>query len=207
MVRIFEELRMDRRLAAGKLHHAPIDWPLAAQRSQHVPDLLQVRLIQITRGIGVGEAYRTSQIAAVGEIHVSQRGVRGVHAAQAAIVRTRLATFHLRIRQAKIVAEVPFLHLEIEFDVAEDDVAKVAMLDATLLHHHFAIFGEDIGQDNLVAFRTERLRLLGQAFLQRLDGRASVGNLGLQDPKSGPLGGDWRMVRRVGGQHWKLHFR
>ncbi len=158
----FEELWMDRRLAAGELHHATIDRTLAAQRRQHAANLLQVRLIQIARGVSIGEAYRTRQIAAVSEVDVGQRGVRGVHAAQAAIVRTRLATLHLRIRQAKIVAEVPLLHLEIELDVAEDDVAKLAVLGAALFHYHFAVFGEDIGHDHLVAFRTERFGLLRQ---------------------------------------------
>ena len=51
------------------------------------------RLVQIARGVGVGKAYRTRQIAAVGQVDVGQRRVRGVHAAEAAIVRTRLAAF------------------------------------------------------------------------------------------------------------------
>ena len=36
----------------------------------------------------------------------------------------------LRIRQAEIVAEVPLLHLEVQLDVAEDDVAKLPVLGA-----------------------------------------------------------------------------
>ena len=119
-----EELGMDRRLAAGELHHAPIHRPLPAQRGQHGANLLHAGLIDVSGDIVIGEAYRASQIAAVGQIDIRQRGVRGMHAAQAAVVRTRGTALDLRIRQPEIVSEVPLLHLEIEFDVAEDDVVK-----------------------------------------------------------------------------------
>src|SRR5579864_8866657 len=94
-----------------------------------------------------------------------------MHAAQAAVVWTRLAALDLRIGKPEVVAEVPLLHLEIEFDVAEDDVAKAAMLGAGLFHYDLALVGEDICRDDLIAFRTERFGLLRQSFLQRLDGR------------------------------------
>ena len=150
-----EELRMNGGLAAGELHHPAIHRALAAQRLQHGADLLNAGLVEIAGDVGVGEADRAGQVAAVGEIDIGERGVRGVHAAQAAIVGTRLSAFDLRIGEPEIVAEVPLLHLEVEFDVAEDDVAKAAMLGAGLLHHHLAVVGEDIRRDDLIAFRTE----------------------------------------------------
>ena len=64
-----------------------------------------------------------------------------------AIVRTGLPAFDLRIRQAEVVAEVPFFHLQVQIDVAEDDVAKVAVLGAGLLHHDFAVVVEDVGRE------------------------------------------------------------
>ena len=106
-----EKLRMDGGLAAGKLHHAAVDGPLAAQRCQHAADLCKVGLIHVARGIGIGEADRAGQIAAVGQVDIGQRRVRGVHAAEAAIIRAYRAALDLRIRQAKIIAEVPLLHL------------------------------------------------------------------------------------------------
>ena len=198
---------MDGRLAAGELHHAAIHGTLAAQRVQHGADLLEVGLVNIAGDVGVGEAHRAGEIAAVGQVNIGQRGMRGVHAAQPAVVRTGLAALDLRIRQSQVVAEVPLLHLEIELDVAEDDVAKLAVLGTAFLHHHFAAIGEDVGRDHLGAFGAERLGLLGKSLLQGLDRRAGVGDFRLQDAQPGPLlerrSRSWRVV----GQCRQIDFR
>ncbi len=117
-------------LAAGELHHASVHGALTAKRLQHGADLLEAGLIKIACDVGVGEADRTRQVAAVGEVYIGESGVRSVHAAETAIVRTRLSAFDLRIGEPEIVAEVPLLHLEVQLDIAEDDVAKDAVLGA-----------------------------------------------------------------------------
>ena len=59
---------------------------LVAQRLQHLADGLEIRLVEVARGIGVGEADRAGEIAAVGEVDIGQAGVAGVQVAEAAIV-------------------------------------------------------------------------------------------------------------------------
>ena len=61
---------MDGGLAAGELHHAAIHGALAPQRGQHGADLFEVRLVNIAGNVGVGEAHRAGEIAAVGEVDI-----------------------------------------------------------------------------------------------------------------------------------------
>ena len=61
---------MDSRLATGELHYAAIHWALVAQRLQHAADLLDVGLVEVAGGVGVGKAYRARQIAAVGKVDI-----------------------------------------------------------------------------------------------------------------------------------------
>ena len=115
--------------------------------------MLKARFIQVTGDICIGETHGTRKVAAVRQIDVGQRGVRGVHAAQPAIVRASYPSFDLRVREAKVIAEVPFLHLEVELNVAEDDVAEMPVLGTLLLHHYIAGVGEDARRDDLGALR------------------------------------------------------
>ena len=134
-----EKLRMDRRLSARELDDPAIDRTLVAQRLQHGADLADVGFVEIARDVGIGETHRAGQVAAVGEIDIGQGGMRRVHAAESAVVRTGLGAFDLRIGEAEVVAKVPLFHLQVKVDIAEDDVAKRAVLSATLLHYYFAV--------------------------------------------------------------------
>jgi hypothetical protein len=138
-----EESRIDGRLASRELHDAPRHRLFIAQRLQHAADLLEMRLIHVTRRIGVGETYRTRQIATVCEVYVGQTSMAGMHVAQAAIVRAARGGGHRRIRQALAVAESPLLHLQVQARVGEHNVAEFAMLGTRLLHDHAAVFLED----------------------------------------------------------------
>ena len=109
-----EETRVNGRLAARKLHDAAGHGPLVAQRLQHLADGLEIRLVNVTGGVGVGEADRASQVAAVGEIDVGQAGVAGVEIAKPAIVGAAGGVGDCRIFQAAIVAETPLFHLEVK---------------------------------------------------------------------------------------------
>ena len=150
-----------------------------AQRLQHPAHGLEIRLVEVAGRVGVGEADRAGQVAAVGQVDVGQAGVAGVQVAQAAIVRAARGVGHGRVLQAAVVAERPLLHLQVEPGVGVDDVAELAVVRAALLHDHFAAFFEDPGIDQLRAFRAKRLGGLGQALLQGLDGRARIGSFGL----------------------------
>ena len=61
---------------------------LVAQGLQHLADGLEIRLVEVAGGVGVREADRAGQVAAVGQVDVGEAGVAGVQVAQAAIVRT-----------------------------------------------------------------------------------------------------------------------
>ena len=73
-----EEARIDGGLAAGKLYDAPGDRALIPQCLEHLSDCVEIRFVKIARGVGVREADRAGQIAAVGQVHVGQPRVAGV---------------------------------------------------------------------------------------------------------------------------------
>ena len=110
----FKELRMDGGLAAGELHDAPGHRLLVAQRLQHAAHVVDVGLVEIALHVGIGEADRAGQVAAVGEINIGEHGVRDVHGAQAALLGTARRVGDGRVLEAAIVAEMPVLHLEVE---------------------------------------------------------------------------------------------
>ena len=160
-----QEARVDGRLAAGELHDAAGHRALVAQRLQHLADGLEIRLVKVARGVGVGEADRAGQIAAVGQVDVGQARMAGVQVAQAAIVRAAGGVGDDRVFQAAVVAERPLLHLQVELGVGVDDVAEVAMVRAGLLHDDLAAVFKDPGINQFRAIRAERLGLFGQALL------------------------------------------
>jgi hypothetical protein len=110
----------------------------AAQCLEHLSDSLEIRLVKIARGIGVGEAYRAGEIAAVGQVYVGEPRMAGVQVAQAAIIGATGGVRDNRIFEAAVVAEGPLFHLQIEPGVRVDDVAEVAVVGAVLLHDDFA---------------------------------------------------------------------
>ena len=85
--------------------------------------------------------------------------------------------------KAAVVAEAPLLHLQVQLGVGIDDVAKLAVFRAALLHHDFAGVLKDRGINQLRAFGAERPGELGETLLQGRDGRARIGSLGLEDLK------------------------
>ena len=170
---------MNGRLAAGELHHASGYRLFATKCRKHLADVVEIRLVHVTSNICIRKADRTGQVAAVSEIDVRQSGVRGVHRAQATIVGAMSGVRDGGIRQSAIVAEDPLFHLQIELGIGVDDVAKLAVLGAALFHHDFAVVFANDGVDHLRALRAQRLRGLGQTFLQRRDRRSRVGGLRL----------------------------
>ena len=211
-----DELGMNRRLAAGELHHAAIHRTLVAQRHQHGPHLLHVRLVQVAGGVRVGKADRAGQVAAVGQIHVGQRAVRGVQRAESAIVRTnRFGTLiDRRIAQPRVIAELPLLHLQIESDIRVHAVLEIAVLRASLLHHHAAVLFKDARRDagRRLTVRTQRGRRLRKPLLQRLNWATGQSLFRLQDFQVRPLRrckwsaqGYLRSTVRISGS--KIHSR
>ncbi len=176
-----EEPGIGRRLAARELNHAAGYRTLVAERLEHFADLGETRLIERAGGVGIGEADRAGQVAAVRQIDVGQRRVGLMHRAQAALVGTVLRVGDCWIRQSAVVAEVPLLHLEIELHVGINEVAEVAVLGAVLFHEDLAVFLEQTRVDYLGAVGAERLSLLGQALLHGRDLPPSVSRLRLEE--------------------------
>ena len=93
-----EEPRMKGRFAAGELDHPARHGAHLAEGPQHLDHLLVGRFIDVALGVGIGEADRAPQVAAVGQVDVAQGQVAGVMPAQAAIVRAiGLAGFGQRV--------------------------------------------------------------------------------------------------------------
>ena len=110
--------------------------------------------------LALAKTHRAGQIATIGEVHVGQRGVRGMHAAEPAAIRTRLGAFDMDstgrgYRQSSIPPS------QVEIDIAEHDVAKRTLLATELLHPYIAVFLEDPGSNDLRAFRAQRLGCSG----------------------------------------------
>ena len=175
-----EEARIDGRLAARELHDAAGHRTLVAQRLQHLADGLEIRLVDVAGGVGVGETDRAGQVAAVGEVDVGQPRVAGVQVAEAAIVGAAGGVGDDGIFQAAVVAEGPLLHLQVQPRVGIDDVAEVAVVRAVLLHDDLAGVFEDPWRQS-VADNPGRATgcVLGRPFWQRLDGRTRIGSFGL----------------------------
>jgi len=70
-----EEVRMDRRLAAGELDQPPRNRLLRPVETEHLDNLLFARFVDLTGDIRVGEANGARQIAAVGQVDVAERSV------------------------------------------------------------------------------------------------------------------------------------
>ncbi len=174
-----QESRVDGGFAAGELHDAGSHRLLVAQRLKHAAHRGEIGFVDVPRGIRVGEANRAGQVAAVGQIHIGEPGVAGVHVAQAAIGGTLLGIAYNRVHRAAIVAEAPLLHLQVQPGVGRYDVAKLAMLRAPLFHDHLAAVFEDRGIDQFAALGAERLRGLRQARLERLNVRTRICSFGL----------------------------
>jgi hypothetical protein len=174
-----EKARVDGRFAAGKLHDAARHRLLVAQRLQHLPHGFEIRFVEVTGSVGVGETHRAGHVAPVGQVQVRETRVAGVQVAQAAIFRAGLGGGHGRVGQAAVVAELPFFHFQVQFGVGVDDVAKLAVGRATLLHHHLARILKYLGVNELGAFRTERPGGFRKPLLKRLDGRARIGSFRL----------------------------
>ncbi len=174
-----QESRVDGRLAARKLHDPARHRLLVAQGLQHLPHGLEIRLVEVAGGVGVGETHRAGHIAPVGQIQVRETRVAGVQVAQAAIVRAIFGGGHRGVGQPAAVAELPFLHLQVQSGVGIDDVAKLAVGRATLLHHHFAGILKYPGVNELRTFRTERPGGLRQTLLERPDGGTRIGSFRL----------------------------
>ena len=98
-------------LAARKLENAAGGGALVAQGLEHLSTVLEIGFVKIARGVGVGEAYRTGEIAAVGQVHVGEPCMTGVEVAQAAIIGAAGGVGDNRIFQAAVVAEGPLFHL------------------------------------------------------------------------------------------------
>jgi hypothetical protein len=71
------------------------------------------RLVKIARGIGVGEAYRAGEIAAVGEVYVGEPVwlVCRLHRPQSSGQLVASVTI---VFEAAVVAEGPLFHLQIQ---------------------------------------------------------------------------------------------
>ena len=59
---------------------------LVAQGLEHFADGFEIGLVEVAGGVGVGEADRAGEVAAIGQVDVGQAGVAGVQVAEAAIV-------------------------------------------------------------------------------------------------------------------------
>jgi len=158
-----EEVGVDRRLAAGELHHAPLHRLLAAVEAQHLLHLLARRLVHRPGDVRVGETDRAGQVAAVREVDVAEHGVARVPLAEPAVLRALLAVGE-RVAQAAEIAELPPLGLQVQLDVRPVQVLHVPVGRARLLHPHLAALGEQPPVDHPPApgLRAERLDRLRQ---------------------------------------------
>ena len=174
-----EETRVYGGFAAGELYDAAGHRALIAQGLEHFTDGLEIRFVEIARGVGIGEADRAGEIAPVGQVDICQTGVAGMEVAEAAIVRAACGAGDDGVFEAAVVAERPLLHFQIELRVGINDVAKIAMVRTVLLHDDFAALFQDSGINQFRAIGAKRLCLFRQSFLKRLYGCSSIGSFGL----------------------------
>jgi hypothetical protein len=161
---------IDGRLAAGELHDAAGHRPLVAQRLQHPRTGLEIRLVDVAGGVGVGEAHRAGQVAAVGQVDVGQAGVAGVQVAQAAIVRAACGGGDRRDFPGRGCRRRSIPPSSGTGGVGIDDVAEFAVGGADFSMITLPSSSKIRASDELGAFRAERLGGLGKALAQGLDG-------------------------------------
>ncbi len=115
-----EKARVQRRFPSGELHRKGRRRALGPEPAQGVHGLLKGQFVGPP--VGVGKADLAGQIAPGRQVHVGQRGVAGVPAADAAPLRTLPFRVPLGIRESPTIPEMPRLHAEEHLGVREHDV-------------------------------------------------------------------------------------
>ncbi len=171
-----EELRVQRRLAAGDLH----DVRLALVGDDGIEHALDRRHVAEARAMraGVGVADRAAQVAVVGDLDQGQAAVLHVLRAQAAVVGAApLALGVEALRQLRRLDEALAAEAVI-LDVVGDQHALAAVLRAPLLQVDPAVLAVLLEQDGCLdatqAGRTHRHRGVVEQVRSYLRGHASA---------------------------------
>ena len=144
---------MDRRLAAGKLHHLRITFG-ADVVVQNVFDFFER---QAEPGPGFGKTQRTGHIAGAVHFDDAQAGVLLMVRAQAAIVRAAVLHFgrELHGNRARLVE---LRGIRIGLRVAINQPFEHAMIRAALAHVDLVVANQDVRVDHAPAFRANAAR-------------------------------------------------
>ncbi len=178
-----QEVRRDRRLAAGELHRH-----LAArlERDRVVEDLLdlvEAELVDVADLVGVHEARVAHHVATVGQVDRQNR------APPVADGRAAVPVDQLVAQRTEVAPVVAGLDDPIELGIDRENVLEGPVFVARLAHEDLAVFLEDRGLD-LAAVPVRQLREIALAADDRfagLDHAARAQRVGLTRPA------EWRV--------------
>ena len=158
-------------ITAGELDCSTLDGLLATEGVEHLADGIEIRLVDVSRIVRIGETDGTVHVAPVGEVDVRQCG-RGEHLHLLAVdddvdVLSVLQVLVHGVLQSGPVLGV-LLRLEIFGGIGPIYIAELSVLGALLLHEDFPILLEDGGFQDLAALGTDRLGLLGKTCGRRV---------------------------------------
>src|SRR5262249_47377692 len=139
-----EELRMQRRLAAGNLHDVGVS--LAPDQGVYPPLDGREREMLAARRRGVGEADRTGQVAMLVDLDQRQTRVLLVVGAQSAVVGT--AEFSPALQAERAVAGLDVVLAQAPIGRVSGDERRLhAVALAALLVPDFVVLDGDLGRD------------------------------------------------------------
>ena len=151
-----EELRMDRRLAAGNLHDVGMAL-VAHDGVEHPLDVIE-RPVRLAVGAARRVADRAAQVAGVADLDEREARMLLVIGAEPAVVRT--APLHRRVVVRRHLRRLDehFAAAPVVVDVIGDEHALVSVLRAPLEHEHAVVLKHDLGVHATEARRADRHR-------------------------------------------------
>ena len=149
-----EEIRMQRRLAAGNLHDVGLAF-VGDDRVEHALDRRQIAKARAMRA-RLGVADRAAQVAVIGDLDQRQAAVLHVIGAQAAIVRTAPALLGVEALRHLRRLDEHLARLAVVVDVVGDQHALAAVLRAPLLEEDALVLDQDLRLDAAQARRAHR---------------------------------------------------
>ena len=137
-----EEIRCNRRFAACEQNvHVTVRFH-AARSIEDLPDVFHRELVDVRAVVGVHEAGRAFQIAAVRQIDDQRDAASGPN-------RRRPVVVNVRVPGAReVMAEVQRFHSLEERGIRREDVLERSVLGACLAHQDSAGLLEDVGVDH-----------------------------------------------------------
>jgi hypothetical protein len=145
------EIISQRWFAARKLHRKRWNRAFFAQRCQHVCELLESRLIDVTLCVGISKTPFTAQVAPVGDIHVCETRRREMGIAEATFEWAWVVKRQLRVLYpfSSVRKALGFV---VHLGAGPVQLVELAMLRTSLNHPHLAVLLVDGSFNGLQAF-------------------------------------------------------